>query len=394
MVRARRHRSISPRSTDPDRESLQPICAIAIRRFPKRNSWPPWRSAPAAACFATSTTSTSAAKISSFDPLEYLAALPGEAIGEFHLAGHQDNRRRRPDDADRRSWQHRGRSCMGAARRGAASLWPTSDAGRMGLAVCRRSMSLVAEADKADALMKSLYPESQTMSNRVPLTLQCGVGRAMLGERRGIDRLGHPGRRARSRPRLQIYRNHYNTSLSEALKAIYPVVCRLVDRAFLRLCRERIHQGLAAAPGLPVRVWRSNCRNSWQIFRRVQQLVYLADVARLEWLINVALHSPARTANRRRIWPISAIDAAQYPRLIFALQPSLRFIESPWPIDRIWHANRPGADRRGRRRPCRRRMSSGDPPIWARKSSSGRSRPANSRCAARCHKGQHAGGGR
>src|SRR5258707_2404534 len=36
-------------------------------------------------------------------------------------------------------------------------------------------------------------------------------------------------------------------------------------------------------------------------------------------------------------------SAADAPRLVFRLDPSCGFLASPWPVDRIWRVNRPGA---------------------------------------------------
>src|ERR1700687_416593 len=62
--------------------------------------------------------------------------------------------------------------------------------------------------------------------------LQCGVGRAILGKDEASVVSAIMGDGLDPAARLNIYRNHYNSSLSEALKATYPVVCRLVDERF------------------------------------------------------------------------------------------------------------------------------------------------------------------
>src|SRR5207253_6407397 len=41
---------------------------------------------------------------------------------------------------------------------------------------------------------------------------------------------------------------------------------------------------------------------------------------------------------------LAAVAAADTPRLLLGLDPSLFYIASPFPIDRIWAANQPGAD--------------------------------------------------
>ena len=170
--------------------------------------------------------------------------------------------------------------------------------------------------------------------------LQCGVGRAVLGQDETSIVSAIMGDRLDPAARLNIYRNHYNSSLGEALKATFPVVCRLVDERFF---------AYAASEYIKVSPPRQVCLFEYgesfpdflAAFPACAALTYLADVARLEWLINAALHAPAQA-------PIEAsdlgyLDSTGYPRLVFAFQPSLRLIDSAWPINRIWHLNRPGA---------------------------------------------------
>ncbi len=170
--------------------------------------------------------------------------------------------------------------------------------------------------------------------------LQCGVGQAVLGhdEESIVAAIQSGGLPASAR--LNIYRNHYNASLAEALKATFPVVCRVLDPRFFAYAASEF---IKAFPPRQVCLFEygEDFPAFLGTFPPCAQLAYIGDVARLEWLINSALHSPA-------LPPIDSKDLAHleptdYPRLILALQPSLRFIESRWPIDRIWHENKPGA---------------------------------------------------
>ncbi|HLY67939.1 MAG TPA: hypothetical protein VKU60_20540, partial [Chloroflexota bacterium] len=69
------------------------------------------------------------------------------------------------------------------------------------------------------------------------------------------------------------------------------------------------------------------------------KLIYLPDVARLEWAINAALHAPAEAPISRA--GFAEVAMADYSKLVFRFQPSVGFLASDWPIDRIWQANRP-----------------------------------------------------
>ena len=174
--------------------------------------------------------------------------------------------------------------------------------------------------------------------------LQCGVGRAVLGNDEASIVSAIMGDGLDPAARLNVYRNHFNASLSEALKATYPVVCRLVDERFF---------AYAASEYIKVSPPRQVCLFEYGEsfpdflagFPACASFAYLADVARLEWLINSALHSPAQAPIETS--ELEHLDAADYPRLVVALQPALRLIDSPWPIDRIWHLNRPDAGEEG-----------------------------------------------
>jgi hypothetical protein len=74
-------------------------------------------------------------------------------------------------------------------------------------------------------------------------------------------------------------------------------------------------------------------------------LPYLADVARLEWLMQRAAHA----ADAAPLAPkaLAAVSEAHMSGLAFRLDPSLGFLTSRWPVDRIWRANRPGASMDG-----------------------------------------------
>jgi hypothetical protein len=174
--------------------------------------------------------------------------------------------------------------------------------------------------------------------------LQSGMGKAVLGRDAEPIMAAIVADGLEPAQRLSIYRNHYNASLSEVLKATFPVTCRVLDPRFF---------AYAASEFIKVSPPRQVCLFEYgegfpdfiAAFPPCAHLTYIGDAARLEWLINAALHSPALPAIDRK--DLTHLDSADYPQLVFALQPSLRFIGSPWPIDRIWHQNKPGSESDG-----------------------------------------------
>src|SRR5206468_6225143 len=66
-------------------------------------------------------------------------------------------------------------------------------------------------------------------------------------------------------------------------------------------------------------------------------LAFLPDVARLEWAMNAALH--ADDAEPLDPGRLAAVAAADLPRVVVALDPSVSLLASAWPVDRIWRAH-------------------------------------------------------
>jgi hypothetical protein len=138
--------------------------------------------------------------------------------------------------------------------------------------------------------------------------------------------------------RVAIYRNNVLASLTAVLRDTFPVVCRLVDERFFAYAA---HEFVRAHP--PLRPALSEYGAAFpdfiERFPPCRELVYLADVARLEWFLNVAA-----TATDENAWPLEAL-AGIAPEAAGELRFRLNalYLESPWPVDRIWRANQPGA---------------------------------------------------
>jgi hypothetical protein len=141
--------------------------------------------------------------------------------------------------------------------------------------------------------------------------------------------------------RVQVYRNHVLTSLTEALEATYPVVCRLVDRRFFGFAADSyIRQRPPSNPCLFE--YGATFPQFLEIFPPCAGYPYLADVARLEWAMNAALH--AEDATPLTPAALGAVPPEDLGRLVVTTDPSATWLRSPWPVDRIWRTNQPGAD--------------------------------------------------
>lgn len=168
--------------------------------------------------------------------------------------------------------------------------------------------------------------------------LQASFSRALLeGGERALAGLVEGGP-----VRIEIHRNNLFASLGAALADMFPAICRLVDARFFAYAA---HEFVRRSP--PERAVLSEYGAGFADFLAdfppCRALAYLADVARLEWLM-------ARAATAADAVPLAAgalagIAPEATPRLRLRLHPALGYLASPWPVDRIWRANRAtGAD--------------------------------------------------
>ena len=141
--------------------------------------------------------------------------------------------------------------------------------------------------------------------------------------------------------RVKVYGNHVFSSLTEALEATYPVVCRLVDRRFFGFAADRYIR-TDPPDGPCLFEYGATFPDFLATFPPCAGNPYLADVARLEWAMNAALHAEETAPLDPHA--LRAVPADDAGRLVFRLEPSAAWLRSRWPVDRIWKANQAGAD--------------------------------------------------
>ena len=136
--------------------------------------------------------------------------------------------------------------------------------------------------------------------------------------------------------RLQIYRHHVLTSLTDTLQTTFPVICRLVDERFFRYAADAyIRQYPPEAPCLFE--YGAHFPAFLAAFPPCRHLEYLADVARLEWAVHAAWHAEVRAPlDPAALGGLAPHDVA---RLVFQFDPSVTLLDSPWPIDQIWRVH-------------------------------------------------------
>ncbi len=139
--------------------------------------------------------------------------------------------------------------------------------------------------------------------------------------------------------RLAIYRNNTMLGLTEALRATFPAVNGLVGEGFFNaLARTYIRRhppesGCLLEYGSRFPAFAAE-------WRAARSLVYLPDVARLEWLCQEAYHEADGVGLDPSV--LAAVPAKYQGDIRFRLHPSARLMESDYPVRRIWEVNQPG----------------------------------------------------
>lgn len=136
--------------------------------------------------------------------------------------------------------------------------------------------------------------------------------------------------------RFNVYRNNVYAGLIGVLEARFPATQRLVGEEFFRAA-ARLHIE-ADPPRSPVLIAYGNSFPDFLAsFEPAADVPYLADVARLEWLIHCAAHAAD-------IAPVTAeelggIPPQDLPSLKLVLAPAVGLLASPYPVFSLWRAN-------------------------------------------------------
>lgn len=138
---------------------------------------------------------------------------------------------------------------------------------------------------------------------------------------------------------LSIYRNNIFSNYRGALEAVYPAILSLVGSNYFRQAAQRYVKQFPSYSG-DIHHYGESLPELLTNIPGAAELVYLPDVARLEWSIHKAFH--AADAESLDLSRLQSIAPENYAELRFVLNPAARLLESPFPIRRIWQVNLPG----------------------------------------------------
>ncbi|WP_137808219.1 MULTISPECIES: DUF2063 domain-containing protein [unclassified Pseudomonas] len=164
-------------------------------------------------------------------------------------------------------------------------------------------------------------------------------GSALLDPARAVpDGLVGPDGKPSAR-RFSVYRNNVVVGLSEALRASFPCVARLVgDEFFAAMARIFV---AIKPPTSPILLhYGAEFPSFVESFNPAASVPYLADVARIERAATEAYH--ARDEIPLAPAALAAVPHNKSPSLRLRLHPSLRIMRSEFPAFTIWRMNTAG----------------------------------------------------
>jgi len=136
--------------------------------------------------------------------------------------------------------------------------------------------------------------------------------------------------------RFSIYRLNTGISLTRTLATCFPVVEALVGGDFFKaMARAFIARHPPARPQLLA--YGDDLPAFIEGFGPAASVPYLADMARLEWARNETLFAADDGVLTAR--ELEALPMGRYGDLRFRLHPSVRLVESRWPVFAIWQAH-------------------------------------------------------
>ncbi len=140
---------------------------------------------------------------------------------------------------------------------------------------------------------------------------------------------------------LAIYRANLLANWRAALADTFPVVERLVGEAFFGEAARRYAGEHRSASG-DLHAFGRHFPVFLDAYPYARELPWLGDIARLEWAWHEAFH--AADAPGLDFAALARVPEEDQGRVRFELHPSVRLVESRYPVLAIWEANQPGRD--------------------------------------------------
>ena len=142
--------------------------------------------------------------------------------------------------------------------------------------------------------------------------------------------------------RIAVYRNTVFANYRNALGATYRVVQQIVGVPFFNAAVDAYVRDCPSTGG-DLNDYGGSFGDFLATYRHARELPYLPDVARLEWAVDEAGRAAdLRSTPESLLAALGTIPADRITALRFALDPTCRFMDSAYPLLRIWQVHQPG----------------------------------------------------
>jgi Putative DNA-binding domain len=139
---------------------------------------------------------------------------------------------------------------------------------------------------------------------------------------------------------LHAYRAHALAQAEGALMAVYPVVTQIMGATDAALLARALWHHYPPNAG-DLAAWGGDLPVLIESDTQLAEVPYLADLARLEWLLHTAAALPDRRADLSTLAHLADADAEQW---CARWAPGLAVLCSSWPVVSIWQAHQPARD--------------------------------------------------
>ena len=136
---------------------------------------------------------------------------------------------------------------------------------------------------------------------------------------------------------MGIYQNSAIANITHSLLLTYPVIEKLLGNVFFTaMCKEFAYITWPKSGNMDD--YGVEFPDFLAEFEHTKHLLYLRDVARLEW----AFHQSSLADDAPNTDWSTLAQVSDILRLKFLVTPSLSLVRSEFPIDEIWHVNQEG----------------------------------------------------
>jgi uncharacterized protein (UPF0276 family) len=162
------------------------------------------------------------------------------------------------------------------------------------------------------------------------------------GQQAFVNALFVPERESSLAPQLKhaerfaLYRGNLTATWAKALGAAYPVIQQLVGDEFFEALAREYGREYPSDDG-DLNRFGANFPLFLEAFPHTQELPYLPDMARLEWLLHRAHY--AASADAVDAAGLAAIPPDALEQACFEFAPALKLFQSQWAVVQLWQAH-------------------------------------------------------